>query len=305
MAVRSETMMPYPVRRFLRQAFRFAAVLLLVNALLYFGLIQPHVQAYRNLPFGGSILLSDSHGMALGKRTEAAGIANWSAAGDAFSDMERKLYHGIRAGGVDRVFLAVDDHGLAPYREVFHNQRWSIVFAQYGDDPQQGRLAYAYSRWVEHYIVLLNPAYRDRLYGGLSARVQSFFRQPSGHAHKAWHQQSDAAKSQAIEDRYWTQFSNAYTSEPLREHLLGIVHACRENGVAAIGVRFPIHPDYRERYAGRAYGADSVWRAAGLPILDYTRLFDGIDSCFQDPDHLSPAGAEALMRQWKHDLDRP
>jgi hypothetical protein len=302
MASRSETMTPHPVRRFLRQASRFAILLLLINALLYVGLIRPHVRAYQKLPFAGSILLADSHGMAIADLTEAAGVANWSAAGDAYTDMERKLQYALRIAGVDRVFIAVDDHGLAPYREVFNNERWSIVFKTFGDQPRQGRLAYFYARWVEHYVVLLNPAYRDRIYLSLSARVQAAFHQRTGQGRKAWPQQTAAERQQAIEDRYWTQFSNNYTSAILQQSLLRMIQACRQNGVAAIGIRFPIHPAYRDRYAGRAYGADSVWRAEGLPILDYTYLFDDQDSCFQDPDHLSDKGAELLVAQWASDL---
>jgi hypothetical protein len=62
-----------------------------------------------------------------------------------------------------------------------------------------------------------------------------------------------------------------------------------------IGIKFPLSGEFLEILGNKSYKADSILISQGIEVWDFKNTFSNIDSYFEDPDHVSPEGANVLL----------
>ncbi|HOY96984.1 MAG TPA: hypothetical protein PK509_14660, partial [Catalimonadaceae bacterium] len=125
--------------RVVRQFLLFGIILLGLNSILFLVYYDLYYKSYLDkAPTGNgftTLVLSDSHGLALGQLLEDDGIWNFSAESDNYQDMRRKLVYVHKQNpGLKTVLLTVDDHTLSVYREQMNNEDRSVVFSSFSDE---------------------------------------------------------------------------------------------------------------------------------------------------------------------------
>jgi hypothetical protein len=277
------------VPSFLRRAAAFAALLALINAIVWLLDERPRDRAYRRPAGEGPVLLlGDSHAAALGA---GPGVRNWAAPQDAYPDMARKLAWALRHDPPAAVWLAADDHALGPYRERHDNAHRSLRLI-----PAAGWSAFRDGR-LYHVLPLLRPDLGQRWRWALAARFGWLpWASPRAAGWPAWEGLTAEDRALLCRERGATQYAVPDTSAVLAAVLDGIVADCRRAGVPLLGLRLPVAPEYRawKDSAGAGYGAAARLRAAGVPLLDGDTAFAGNPAYFRDPDHLSARGVAAF-----------
>lgn len=75
-----------------------------------------------------------------------------------------------------------------------------------------------------------------------------------------------------------------------------IIALSKEHQFELIGVKFPVSESYLKAMNNANYGADEVFVAHGIPVLNFKRKYIERDELFADSNHLNDKGAEQIIK---------
>ena len=299
--------------RVVRQFLLFGIILLGLNSILFLVYYDLYYKSYLDkAPTGNgftTLVLSDSHGLALGQLLEDEGIWNFSAESDNYQDMRRKLVYVHKQNpGLKTVLLTVDDHTLSVYREQMNNEDRSVVFSSFSDEwTRNSSFGGTFSgygiSWLRYYLLILNPKSSGLIKRFASGKAQIFLklRKENTSPEMPWCMNKDSTL--LARSRSESQFPDHVTSIKMQEEVKWIIAYCRQNNLQLMGIKFPLTPMYDRFTAGKSYKADSCFVAENIPVLDYRQKFQNENHClFKDQDHLNAEGGFWFARELKHDL---
>ena len=236
-------------------------------------------------------LLSDSHGNALGNLTEKNNVYNFSAGGDSYIDMHRKLQFLIKKSKIQRVLVSVDDHTLSKYREVLNNEDRSSVFQNWEiGDSKEKLFEVIQNNYVKKYLTFFNIKGREVLKSYLNSK---FIRKNIDH--RKWDILSLGEKNKLSNRRFNFQF-NYEKSELLTSYLLEIIELCKKNNIELIGVKFPLTNEYYNILGDNSFEADLIFESRNINVFDYKNIFNDNSTFFNDQDHLNKKGSIEFMK---------
>ncbi|WP_288341621.1 hypothetical protein [uncultured Roseivirga sp.] len=254
-----------------------------VNRLYLNDYVIQEIPPYTNFLFG------DSHGNALDQRLQPGGIFNFSDGSDSYIDMERKLNFLLKSIKVDTIYLSVDNHSLAQYRDRLNNHPRSIFYVHLNRNN-------FFELIPKRYLVYNNPTYLDLIMQSFKAIIINQHTQNESKP-KQWQDFSEIERIKASSFRYRMQFGNQERSHKISEALANIITLCNENNITIIGIKFPLDGVYYDIINGKNFKADSMLRSAGFEVWDYSQFFLKQPELFNDQDHLNQTGAELFTTE--------
>ena len=271
-------------------------ILLVLNCALYFLTEKIYWKGYskildENHP---SYLLADSHGLPLKQFSEKYGLYNFSAASDSYEDMFRKSRHLIQNSNVQTIYLSVDDHTLAKYREELNNLDRSIVYSlprdydSYYDMFKQ--------KYIRNYCVLFDPKSRSAISKYLVSLISRKLGVKSKSSRAIWAKLTEEERQKIADARKSRLKWNSIKSKKLTASLLKIVTLCRQNKVELIGIKFPLTKNYIRAIGNDGYKADSIFQSHGLTVLDFSSIYIEHNEYFENQDHLNELGGELFSK---------
>lgn len=303
------------MKRFLCRVLAFASLLLVFNLAVALLVIWPvYYRPYLedvNLVYAydyNAVLLADSHGESLGQDPlDGLGIINLSTGSDNYGDMYAKLTAALEARPtLDTVYITVDDHTLSEYRQIADNNERSVLVT----DAATAAVAYGWSavqfiprRYINPYVPLFSPTHGELIRKMIAAAVRDLVDDDRGSDADdvvPWGDLSEERRIRRARNRLDTQFGGAASPE-LRAVLLSLLALAESNGLMVIGVRFPLAPSYLAVLGDTTFGAETVLRERGYPVLDFKYIFADDPTLFRNQDHINERGAEILgeeIRRW-------
>tara|TARA_B110000503_G_scaffold142338_1_gene238806 strand:- start:12322 stop:13140 length:819 start_codon:yes stop_codon:yes gene_type:complete len=235
-------------------------------------------------------LLSDSHGDALGNLTEKINVYNFSAGGDSYIDMNRKLHFLIKNSKIQRVLVSVDDHTLSKYREVMNNVDRSSVFLDWKiGDSKEKLFKLIKNNYVKKYLTFFNIKGREVLKAYLNSKLRG-----KNNHYRKWNSLSLTEKIKLSNTRFNFQF-NHEKSELLTSSLFEIINLSKENNIELIGVKFPLSNEYCNAIGDNSFEADHVFESKKINVIDNKKIFSENQDFFNDQDHLNKKGSIAFI----------
>lgn len=284
------------MEKFLKSAFRFALIILVLNVIIFFVKDLLFREYYKYSDKFDNYLLADSHGWKLRNYTERMGVANFSYHSESYRDLNRKLTYLIENEEVDTVFLSVDDHTLSPYREKSNNDYKSVKY----DYIRGGYNLIDYVKFkLQYYVVIFDPNIRAIISHFFTEQALNLFEEENPERVSIkdvpWPQMNAMQRDILTDERLREQFPSEKHSEKLEESLVDIIKICKENNITLIGIKFPLSDEYLDKLGNFSYNADSVLVSHGIKVLDFKESFRNNDEYFEDPDHLNRVGANKLI----------
>jgi len=284
------------MEHFKKSILKFALLLMLVNGVIFLVKFLLFMDYYRHSEENSSYLLADSHGWYLGDETERIGVTNFSYYSDSYIDTERKLNYLIARGDIDTIYISADDHTLSPYREISNNGYKSVKYEYTQDGYELSDFA-LYK--LQHYIVLFDPNIRaiiSHFFNEQSERLLDLNEEDKEDVNDLpWDKLSEKERISLSRERFSEQFPNGEASKVLEESLMNIIETCEENDITLIGLKFPLAEEYLDIIGNFSFDADSILKARGVEVYDFSSIFKHEDSMFEDPDHINDNGAEKLI----------
>ena len=284
------------MKKFIRLLFKFSLIIIALNTVIFvvkeltFRTYYLHPTKYK------SYLLSDSHGYKLYDLTEKIGVANFSFHSESYLDIYRKLMYLTSRNKTDTLYISVDDHTLSPYREQSNNGYKSIKYSF--TQGNYNFLDYAIFK-MQYYIVIFDPNIRAIIIHFIGIQVKKLFsfsdKSKINATNAPWNTLPRAVKLKLAEGRVREQFPSGTPSKELEKSLHDIINLCRQKNIKLIGIKFPLSGEFLEILGSKSYKADSILISQGIEVWDFKNTFSNIDSYFEDPDHVSPEGANVLL----------
>lgn len=328
---------PVPLRAFAWFAVG-AVVLLALVSLLYeiriaaHDRFRDHFARYSDLAVQPQVVVfGDSRGVhALRNAALADGMLNLSYFGESL------LFHYLRLQDLLRsktrlraIVVPVNDYFLSTYRYTESFERY-LLFANatqildlypHGDSLRM-RLRFLV-KWFNYHVPLAEASNRRTLTLALlhDAKAMASGKSRDFEAKTFDHCLDARLDVEGMEDPGWATLSAderaklaAFAVRRKRDGrpfdrtmgatLRRIVALAREHGIAVLGIRHPLTPEWRRDAAkfvdpriARAYAESGLDH-----VFDYRDLFDDRPDYFLNPDHLSPAGAAAYSRVVARDV---
>jgi hypothetical protein len=280
------------MKKFIYSISIFSILLIVINLLLSIIIDELYFNEYEKVDLNfETYLLSDSHGNALGNLTEKNNVYNFSAGGDSYIDMHRKLQFLIKKSKIQRVLVSVDDHTLSKYREVLNNEDRSSVFQNWEiGDSKEKLFEVIQNNYVKKYLTFFNIKGREVLKSYLNSK---FIRKNIDH--RKWYTLSLGEKNKLSITRFNFQF-NYEKSELLTSYLFNIIDLCKENNIELIGVKFPLTKEYFNILGDNSFEADLIFESRKINVVDYKNIFNENPSFFYDQDHLNKKGSIEFMK---------
>ena len=284
------------MEKFLKSAFRFTLIILVLNVIIFFVKDLLFREYYKYSDKFDNYLLADSHGWKLRDYTERMGVANFSYHSESYRDLNRKLTYLIENEEVDTVFLSVDDHTLSPYREKSNNDYKSVKY----DYIRGGYNLIDYIKFkLQYYVVIFDPNIRAIISHFFTEQALKLVEKENPERVSIkdipWPQMNAKQRDILAEERLQEQFPSEKHSDKLEESLVEIINTCREHNITLSGIKFPLSDEYLEKLGEFSYDADSVLISRGIKVLDFKESFRNNDEYFEDPDHLNRTGANKLI----------
>jgi hypothetical protein len=251
--------------------------------------------------------LADSHGAPLEKLTEPYGVFNFSAKSESYADMYRKIRFLIRKSRIDTVYLTADDHTLSPYRETANNldaSEYYLDAADYGSYYE-----FLKSRYLIPYVMYFQPKALSAVRIYVTAQLKNLLKgvesKEKTKRSSEWAALSEAEREERSAERAREQFPPGKPSESLSKTLQDIIKLCKDNHIVLIGIKFPMASSYLTLRGKKTFGADSIMRAAGVPVLDFEMLMRDKNEFFENQDHLNEMGAAQFVKAWFAGMGQP
>jgi len=276
------------MKKLFAKLFIFSLPLIGLNLYFYTLINDIYITDYQvHKPNFRKYLLADSHGRPLDNFLEKYGVYNFSGAGDAYSDMLRKLRYLIRNTQIDTLIITVDHHNISTYRTKKNNKEASHSFSDYAD---YSSYFFAIKEKVfRHYIVFLNIKSRTILREHILSTIKGLLSKEKKSA-KDWKDLNATESKALIDKRIEELFLYEKYAEILVADLQEIVKICKQNNIFLIGIKFPVPQAFKVVSAQYTYAADTVLTAQRFPVYDFSDIFATQDSLFYDQDHLKKDG---------------
>ena len=271
-------------------------ILLVLNCAFYFLTEKIYWKGYfQHLNKNQSLfLLADSHGLPLKQFSEKYGLYNFSAASDSYEDMFRKSRHLIQNSNVQTIYLSVDDHTLAKYREELNNLDRSTVYSLPSDyDSYYSMIK---QKYIRNYCVLFNPKSRSAIRKYLVSLISRKLGVKRKSRRTIWAKLTEKERQKIADARRSRLKWNSIKSKKLTASLLKIVTLCKQNKVELIGIKFPLTKNYIRSIGNDGYKADSIFQSHGLTVLDFSSIFIEHNEYFENQDHLNELGGELFSK---------
>lgn len=280
------------MKKFIYSISIFSILLVVINLFLSIKIDELYFHEYEKVDLNfETYLLSDSHGNALGNLTEKNNVYNFSAGGDSYIDMHRKLQFLIKKSKIQRVLVSVDDHTLSKYREAMNNVDRSVVFLDWGiDDSKEKLFEIIKNNYVKKYLIFFNIKGREVLKSYLNSKFSK-----KNNDHREWNSLSLDEKKKLSRTRFNFQF-NYEKSELLTYYLLEIINLCNDNNIELIGIKFPLTNEYFSTLGDNSFGADNIFESKNIKVVDFKNIYLGNDEYFYDQDHLNKKGSSELVK---------
>ncbi len=234
-----------------------------------------------------SFIMSDSHGLPIGKSSEKFGVYNFSTGSDSYFDIKRKINFLIKKGiKIDTIYLTVDDHMLGKYRETTNNLDRSAIYLI----PEDDFILYLKERYFNRYVLIFSSKIRSLFKEYLETKTYSLFSNKKKDEQFSWPDLSEERKIKYSENRRITHFPSKEKSKKLEQTLVDIINLCRKNNINLIGVKFPLSKTYITILNNRNYGADTIFYSNGLTVIDKKELFADNEEYFENQDHMNEEG---------------
>ena len=279
------------MKKFIYSISIFIILLVLMNFFLSMKIDELYYNKYEEVDLNfETYLLSDSHGDALGNLTEKINVYNFSAGGDSYIDMNRKLHFLIKNSKIQRVLVSVDDHTLSKYREVMNNVDRSSVFLDWKiGDSKEKLFKLIKNNYVKKYLTFFNIKGREVLKAYLNSKLRG-----KNNHYRKWNSLSLAEKIKLSNTRFNFQF-NHEKSELLTSSLFEIINLSKENNIELIGVKFPLSNEYCNAIGDNSFEADHVFESKKINVIDNKKIFSENQDFFNDQDHLNKKGSIAFI----------
>ncbi len=287
------------MRKFLLNIIVFTLVLVAFNIAIFFVAQLVYYKEYRFKPTRKfkSFILSDSHGKCLKNYGEPFLIYNFSAGSESVLDMNRKLKYLIANDfEIETIYFSVDDHILSPHRIKYSNLDRSIYYSNVSEFKSYYQ--YLVNRFIKYYLPIFHTKVRLVIKSLLILKVKSLlFDVKDEFKTKEWIYLLDSDRKKQALKRFKIQFSYKNSSEELTASFLEIINICKARNISLIGVKFPLSRNLIKVLGNSTYGADSILKANGFPVLDHKLDFVNKDEYFYDADHLNSYGGIVLSHK--------
>ena len=233
------------MKRFLTYCASFLLLLIGVNIVVTAVILKLYYSPYEALTFNTqsihTLILSDSHGLALEDNLNNAGIGNFSASSESYFDMLRKLRFAIKhCPNLQRIILTADDHTLSSYRESANNKDRSLYFIDdYENDPLINNWYQGLKeKQITKYIGLVNPKGRDVF----KAYIKGIFHEKKASKKVNW--KENDRKEIESKTRAIKQFPDKASSLRLKDALKQIISLAHSKNIKIIGIKYPLASQY-------------------------------------------------------------
>jgi len=208
--------------------------------------------------------------------------------------MFRKSRHLIQNSNVQTIYLSVDDHTLAKYREELNNLDRSTVYSLPSDyDSYYSMIK---QKYIRNYCVLFNPKSRSAIRKYLVSLISRKLGVKSKSRRTIWAKLTEKERQKIADARRSRLKWNSIKSKKLTASLLKIVTLCKQNKVELIGIKFPLTKNYIRSIGNDGYKADSIFQSHGLTVLDFSSIFIEHNEYFENQDHLNELGGELFSK---------
>ena len=283
------------MKKFISNLFIFLMIVFLFNVVVFVFANDNYYKGYKEFPNKKyhSFIMADSHGMPLDQFAEKFEVYNFSSNSDSYFDMKRKINYLIENHyKVKTIYITVDGHTLSPYRDANNNTDKSIIYTS------EITPNYIKEKYLKYYFPILqlkvNPLFRNYL----EQKVENIVIGKKDVSNDIiWSKLKEKEQIKRSEERVAGQFPTKNRSQNLEKTLLEIIHLCKVNGIALIGIKFPASETYLKIVGQRNYGADQLFLSNGLRVIDHESTFLNNDDYFGDQDHLNPKGGEAFVEK--------
>ena len=287
------------MKKFILNSILFLGLILVCNTLVYLFAQDVYHESYNEVPDKSfrSFIFADSYGLAIGESGEDYGVYNFSAASESYFDIQRKISYLIRNNyQIDKVYLAVDNHTLSPNRKQMNNLDRSVCFSSKGDFDTT--YDYLKNRYIRYYGAIFRPSIRALLRSYLFQKVRTFIKgEPEVEIDGSeWRHLTDAQRNSEAEAIVEIQFPSGDSSDKLEKTLEDIIGLSKEHGFELVGVKLPVSASYSKALNNANYGADKLFAAHGIPVLNFKRKYLERDDFFADPNHLNEIGGEVFTK---------
>lgn len=282
------------MKKFITNILYFGIILLIINMIFYAITYKAYFKEYEkiNLEFD-SYLFADSHGTPLNKLTEEFGIYNFSAASDSYFDILRKVKFLIKNTQVKRMYVAVDDHSLSPYRENTNNLERSTIYIIKED--YTSAFTGVINR-LKKYMVLFNPGIREIIRSYVQSKLVSQTKK------EEWSKLSIEKQIHKSNQRFNFQFDFDHSSISLTSSLEEIILLCNKNNIELIGIQFPLTKIYFNTIRNNSFNADQIFKKHNLQVYDFRKLYENNDEYFSNQDHLNQLGSIDFIVKFSNQL---
>ncbi len=287
------------MRKFTLNIFGIGLILVFFNCMLFFIANEIYFNKYKfkeSRKFH-SFIFADSHGKCLNIYGESKGICNLSAGYESYFDMNRKLKYLIQHNYViDTIYISVDDHLLSPIRCKNNNLDRSIHYSTALEFDHY--FEYFFLKYINYYLPIFNFRFRVVLKKFLKSQADFYlFNKNSQLNQNAWIKFSEQDRIRFAKSTYSVSYPYYQRSKELTASFLDIINICKSKNINLIGVKFPLSRNLIEVLGNSNYGADSILKANGFPVLDHKLDFVNDDCYFRDVDHLNNTGGKEFAKK--------
>ncbi len=278
------------MKKFLINIVNFSLCIILINFIFYEIKYRKYLMRYERLNEECSFfLLSDSHGLALGKLMEEYGCFNFSAGSDSCPDMLRKVDFLIKHTAVETIIIQLDDHSLSPYRDRFNNLDRSEYFSGW---RELNDISDTVKGCFNRYFVMTDPKARDII----KSFLQSYIHNSESETAFDWMKLKNQERNDLCLKRFKEQLNYDGVSEIQSTALHEIMTVCERNNIELVGIKFPLPNEYISVIGDINFGADKLFEEKNLKIYDFKYIFLDREDCFYNQDHLNSKGGKELVK---------
>lgn len=287
------------MRKFILNGLLFLSLFLVCNTIVYLFAQDVYHESYNKVPYKSfdSFIFADSYGMALRDYGEEYNVYNFAMASDSYFDIKRKLSYLIRNDyQINTVYIGVDNHSLSTNREHMNNLDRSVYYSSSKDFSNP--LTYFKERYLVYYVAIFRPSVRALFRSYLFQNAKSLLKRGSKVKENSfdWSSLAESQRKKEAEAIIEIQFLSQNRSEELKKVLEEIIALSKEHQFELIGVKFPVSESYLKAMNNANYGADEVFVAHGIPVLNFKRKYLERDELFADSNHLNDKGAEQIIK---------
>jgi hypothetical protein len=287
------------MKKFILSILSFLLIVLIFNGIVLFFADFHYYKNYDKKPNKNfrSFIMSDSHGLPIGKFSEEFNVYNFSAGSDSYLDIERKIKYLIENDyKIDTIYITVDDHGLSPQRETANNLDRSVIYSS--EDEYDSSFSYFREKYLKYYLAIFQPRIRTLFKQYLKENFKHIYFKKNNNLDNdiPWFKLSESERIIRVEFRKQSQFGSEFKSKKLEEKLVEIINLCKKNNIELFGVKFPLPNTYVKMLGDKNFGADKVFLSNGIEVFDYKLIFIDHNEYFKNTDHMNSKGGKIFTK---------